>query len=504
MTRLSLIVPGLAVGLWACGGGHTAGPSRPVTISLEGAPATVSADVGTLAVSFRLLDRLDRDIPGLKPTASVAPRGTVLEVREVEAGYQAAVADLTTTGKVTLTVRNEPLYTTHTIEVLAGAPDTQASVFVASPASVPADGVSTATATVRPKDRHANAVGVGRTVAITATAGATVSIVRDVGDGSYTATVSHTAVESVALVATVDGVVLAAQPTVIFTSTAISLKLQGGATVEAGRTVDFIASVKSGALPAPGRQVGFELAAGSSASLGAVRELSPGTYAASFVDEKVESLAITARDVISGASDTLTVQVVAAPASVLTLLPQKPSVTADEGQVGLVASISDRFGNPLSGLRPTFSTTQGSVGVAADNGNGNYATTVFGLRRAERVSATVALGTMKQSVNLDVLPGAVSAGMSTVLVPKGTIANDGVTPANVVVVPLDAYLNRLGTGQALGATATGSAQVPPATGAGDGSYQIAVTDRTAETVTLTIVVNGVTLAARPTLTFGTP
>ncbi len=409
----------LVAGVVACGGNVTPQPSRPVKITFDGAPADVSADEGQLAVPFQLVDRNGRQVPGMKPTATASPRGKVEIIREIEAGYEVVLTELFSAGPTSLSVRWDQLAGTHSIEIKPGAAD-PASPFTVAPAAVPADGTSIATATIKPKDERGNLLGPGRAVEIAATGGAKVSTVVDAGDGSYAATVSHSVVEQVTLIGKVDGLILGTQPAVSFTSTVVSVKAQAQATVEAGRTIDVVAIVKIGEALASGRQVSFELSAGANAALGATRELSPGTYAASFYDEKAESVTVTARDATSAASDSVAIKVVAAPAASLTLRVAATQVSADVGTQGLTARIADRWANPIAGARPTFSSTQGALGIVTDNGDGSYTASISGLRRAETVTAEVKLGLLASSEQFTVEPGAVSAGQSTVIVPTRT------------------------------------------------------------------------------------
>ena len=95
---------------------------------------------------------------------------------------------------------------THTITDGDGAPTVANSTLTASPTSVAAYGVTTSTITMQAKDANNNNLSVGGlTVTMSESGSATLFSVTDVGDGTYTATITSNTVESVTVTAVFGG-----------------------------------------------------------------------------------------------------------------------------------------------------------------------------------------------------------------------------------------------------------------------------------------------------------
>jgi hypothetical protein len=97
----------------------------------------------------------------------------------------------------------------------------------AAPASVPANGVSTTTITVVPRDADGNLLGRGLAVAIDASLLWPLKLsgpVQDLGDGSYSALATASVPGTGSVVVNVEGVVLASSPSVEATPLAGSLR----------------------------------------------------------------------------------------------------------------------------------------------------------------------------------------------------------------------------------------------------------------------------------------
>ena len=95
---------------------------------------------------------------------------------------------------------------THTIMDDDGAPTVANSTLTASPTSVAAYGVTTSTITMQAKDANNNNLSVGGlTVTMSESGSATLFSVTDVGDGTYTATITSNTVESVTVTAVFGG-----------------------------------------------------------------------------------------------------------------------------------------------------------------------------------------------------------------------------------------------------------------------------------------------------------
>lgn len=87
----------------------------------------------------------------------------------------------------------------------------------ANPDSIPADGVSTSTITVTPKDSLENNLGAGQIVSLATTAGTLLGLVSDNGDGTYTQLLQSSTTPGTAVItATVNGIEMNQEPQVVF------------------------------------------------------------------------------------------------------------------------------------------------------------------------------------------------------------------------------------------------------------------------------------------------
>jgi len=97
----------------------------------------------------------------------------------------------------------------------------------AAPASIPADGVSTTTVTIVPRDANGALLGRGLTVGLDASLLWPLKLsgpIEDLGDGSYRATANATVAGTGSVVVTVEGVVLSTSPVVEATALTGSLR----------------------------------------------------------------------------------------------------------------------------------------------------------------------------------------------------------------------------------------------------------------------------------------
>ena len=117
-----------------------------------------------------------------------------------------------------LTITNVTADTAIVANFTSTAFDYTASTLVASALSVLANGASTSTITVQVKENGVNATSGGHTVALVEDGNATISSVTDNSDGTYTATIINSTVESVTVSGTVNTEALANTKAITFTS----------------------------------------------------------------------------------------------------------------------------------------------------------------------------------------------------------------------------------------------------------------------------------------------
>ncbi len=386
---------------------------------------------------------------------------------------------------------------------------------------------ATATVTVTPRDEGGNPIGAGRTVVISVGGGAgnaaastaTVSAVRDAGDGTYVATLTGVrAGSAVPISATVDGVAATSTPALQVTGgTAARLTLSPatlhfaslGAT--ATLTVTSATDAAGNAVPTIGlvwsSASGVAAVVGGGDATGTVTAVGGGTTT------------ITATLGTVTATSAVTVQQVTAQlvrvagdggtAVLGTALPTAPSVRAVDAGGANVAGVPVTFSigtgagpGATIGGGTTQTVTTGANGVATA-GSWTLGTVpgAYALAASAPNVATVAFSATATA-------GAVNASQSTLTLSAAAVASGATVTATVT--PKDAYGNRVGAGHAVAVmfgsgspgagVATGT--VSAATDRGDGTYAATITGVRAGTATaVTATADGTAIpATAPTLT----
>ena len=345
--------------------------------------------------------------------------------------------------------------------------------------------------------------------------------------GTYTATFTGvTAGTASTLTATVSGITLTTKPTVQVTAGAIS-----GAnstvsfatpTVGAGNTDVVTVVVKDNASSAvsgiASSAFSLALAGGTGTSAGAFGAVSPtttpGTYTAVFT-ATTAGTAATLTATVSGVTlaTTPTVQVTAAGISGANSTASFASPTAVAGNTDLLTIVvKDTTGNAVSGLASnafgfTLSggTSAGSFGTVSTTATpGKYTALFTGTTAGTASSLTIKVNgvTLGTQPTIMVTTGSVSATTSTVSFASSTVA-PGSTDLVTILVKDGAgnavsglSSNSFGLSRA-GGTSAGTFSAVTAAGQA-GTYSATFTATTAGTAsTLTAIVSGVTLNAKP-------
>lgn len=395
-------------------------------------------------------------------------------------------------------------------QTIIGPASGATSQITASPASIPANGTSTSTITVRLEDASGTDIpSGGDTVALTTTSG-TLSSVVDRGNGTYDATLTSPSSAGTATVrGTVNGEAIADTATVTFTTQVTSLTLTAPASAVAGEPFSITVTVRD--------------AAGnpSAAYTGTVRLTSNGTSAtlpASYtftsadngtrtfdgvVLRTIGTRTITATDTSNTSlTSTANVRVIGA---TTTTLSSNSNPAPSGASITLTASVAtNALGGTITGS-VTFH--DGSTVIGTSNVSGGTAT----------LQPALAPGTHSLTAtyngNDDFLPSTSAALSQTVVGPASgatsqLTASPASIPANgtarsVITVRLkDANGNDLPSGgDSVVLTAT-SGTLSNVTDQHNGSYFATLTaPTTAGTATISATVNGEAIASTATVTF---
>ncbi|MBK6489448.1 MAG: hypothetical protein IPF98_21920 [Gemmatimonadetes bacterium] len=455
--------------------------------------------------------------------------GTIGAVTDVGNGTYTATATSPTavgSGVFVATLGGDPVQdgtasqTQATLTYAVGAVNAARSTLTPASASITADGASTQVLTVTALDANGNALSTGgATVTITRQSGSgSISAVTDVGDGTYTATVtSPTAVGSGIFVATLggssvqDGTASQTQSTVTYTvgaaDAARSTLTPTSTSITADGTSTQVLTVTAldahgNALSTGGATVTITRQSGTG-SIGAVTDVGNGTYTATVtsptaVGSGVFVATLSGTSVQDGTASqtqaTVTYTVGAADAARSTLTPTSASITANgtSTQVLTVTAL-DANGNALPTGGATVTITRqsgtGSISAVTDVGNGTYTATVTsptavgsGVFVATLGGNPVQDGTASQTqATVTYTVGAADAARSTLTPPSASIIANGTSTQVLTVTALDANGNALATG---GATVTitrqsGTGSISAITDVGNGTYTATVTSPTA-------------------------
>ncbi|HTE43897.1 MAG TPA: invasin domain 3-containing protein, partial [Gemmatimonadaceae bacterium] len=342
--------------------------------------------------------------------------GTISAVTDVGNGtYTATVTSPTLAGSgvFVATVGGTPVQsgtasqTQATVTYGFGAASATASTLTPTAATITANGTSTQLLTVTAKDVTGNLISAGgATVTITKASGTgTIGPVTDVGNGTYTATVtSPTLAGSGVFVATVGGTPVQsgtasqAQAIVSYvggTPDALKSTLTPiAATIAANGTSTQILTVTAkdatnNVMTAGGATVTITKVSGTG-TIGAVTDVGDGTYTATVTSPTLAGsglfvATLGASPVQSGTASqtqaTVTYAVGGASAAASTLTPTAANVLADGASTQLLTvTAKDATGNPLTIGGATVTITKesgtGTISAVTDVGNGTYAAIV--------------------------------------------------------------------------------------------------------------------------------
>ncbi len=525
------------------------GPSATKS-TVVASPTSVKATTGTSTVTVTALDANSNPLSGatvtLTPTPSATVTGTggtattngagvatysVQDTTAESVQFSASIsATVTHTGTGGITSVETATPVTSPTVAFTGPTNAANSTIVATPASVPADGSSTATVLVTLKDVNGNPVA-GSTVHLSPGSGS--SVITGSGssgqsgpsgpNGQVEFTVSDLNVESVAYTATdiTDSVTLAATVTVGFTgqpSTATSTVVPNVNTLEVGGTVHITVTLRDrNSNPVSGKNVFVQglngVGGSSSAVVTTVQAVTDGNGVATFTatDSTPETVTFQATDVTDSInfpdSSAQQVTFTAAPteATTSTVVASPSSVPADGTTSSTITvTLTDGSGNPIliSGDHVTLSQGAGmhaTIGAGSPGTNTNQEVFPVTDLFPESVvfTATDAHSVViNERPTVTFTPSASEASNSTVATSAANVPADGSTAATITVTlknklgsPIVGHTVHLAASGGSHATITPQASAPlttttATTGTG-GVATFAVTDNhaTGESVT---------------------
>ncbi|MBI5527794.1 MAG: PKD domain-containing protein [Deltaproteobacteria bacterium] len=538
-------------------------PADPAKSTISAAPQTLPADgAATSTILVTAIDTNSQNMGAGQAVAIAIEAGTGTLLGTVEDKGNGTYTQLlqagTKPGSATLsaTINGVLLNGRATVTYVVGPVDKDKTEIIAVPASIVADGSSTSTIVVTPKDAGGNLIGKGQTVTVTLASGTgTLSgAVADKQDGTYEQTVtSPTAAGSGEFEAEVNSVKITSRAAVTYTA--------GGA-AKLAFVVQPPAAVQAGAVMAPfsvavadangnvvtgdnATQITLSLDAGTGTPQGTLlRAVSAGV--ASFDDvshRTAETIRFRARSAPPHAEATSSDVVVSAgPADHVVATALAGSVLIGT-QAAVEIAVKDRFENTAAGAREVTVTVDRAAQIAATTlagASGIGTAAVTGTTAADgtaQVSVTDATpevvtvapdgaGLPEQSQNvaatvqfvretpdhivLSIPAGEVRAGVSRVITAKVRDKNDQDLSAQVIVT-IRAEKGAQFTATTLAASSGIGTAVLSGTIPASGAAEATITDTVAETVNVvpeaqlaqTMPHTGVTVTFVPNVPAGT-
>jgi adhesin/invasin len=405
---------------------------------------------------------------------------------------------------------------------VAGPVSSVESSLAADPTQVTSDGSDSSTLTVTLRDAHRNLITTeqGVSLAVVSGPGAVGGVDFDPGTSTYSASLASSTPGTATVQAEANGVAIAQQSVVEFViggvSAVASTVTADPATVPADGTTASTVTVElrdGGGNAIGGRTAGFSVALTGTATATAVNETAAaGTYQFGVTNAATETVTVTVTVDGVTLADQPTVAFVPGAATEMVIVSgnnqtgPKSEALADPLQV----RISDASGHPVEGVQVTWTAGEASGAASPQTSLSSaegLATTVWtlGTRTGDQTLAATAVGVDDPvTFSATAEAGAVSATTSTVTVDPATVPADGTTPSTLTVELRDGEGDAIGgrTDDDFSVTLTGTAVATTVSETETaGTYQSGLTNTTPETVTVTVAVDGVTLADEPTVDF---
>ncbi|MGC5169034.1 invasin domain 3-containing protein [Microbacterium sp. DT81.1] len=489
-----------------------AGAAVAIESTISASPTSITANGSSASqITVTLFDIAGNPLTTGGDTVTVAStRGTVGTVTDNSNGsYTAVLTSATTTGPANVSFRVNGATGTDTANVIfvAGPADAGTSTIDATPGSIPADGASTSAVTVTLVDANGNPVPTGGDdVEITTTSG-TIGATTDNNDGTYTATLtSPTSVGSATVGFTLNTATGTDTTTVDFApgaadAAASIIDASPAAIIADGATTSTVTvtvlDANDNPIPAGGDTVVITTTNGT---IGATTDNGDGTYAATLTAPTTvgtATLGFTLNTVTGTDTTTVAFTAGAADAETSAITASPGSITADgTSESTITVALSDANGNPITtgGDAVTVTTTSGTAGAVADNGDGTYtavltAPTTVG---SATVGFTVNTAPGTDTATVAFVAGAADAAASTIAASPTAVTADGTSTSTVTVTLFDTNGNPIDSGGDDVQVNTTAGAIGSVTDEGDGTYTAILTaPTTAAAATVGFVLNTV-------------
>ena len=491
---------------------ETPGPTATLTIVLN--PTHVPADGATTSTAtITAKDQYDNPVPTETVTIGVgdgddSEPGAV--VNNNNGTYTSIITASSTPDVETIFVSGGGKTGTATLTEYGDAASFNLAI---DPATVVANGTSTATATATVLDEGGRGVA-NKTVTITkpGAADSAIGAVTNNGNGTYTATITSSTT------AGTDTFTAAATGTFL-TDTADLTETAGPATL-VSLTVDPNTLVADGASQSTATAVVTDvnnnrvtnetvtITTNKNASIGAVTHVGNGVYTAVITAPTVASSeTITAKAVNANKTGIASLNFTHGPAATVTVTLTPSSVTANGSQSQAKATVVDANNNKVVNETVVFSKDEGSdigIGATTNNGDGTYSAVITSSNTAglENVHATTSNNKTGTAI-LTQVPG--PATTITLVLDPDTVTADGAAQSIATATVTDANGNAvLDENVSITKPATGSdIGVSAVTNNGDGTYTATLTaSNTQGTNLITAKANKANKTTTATLTEG--
>ena len=409
------------------------------------------------------------------------------------------------------------------VTFLPGPASATNTTISSSHSSVTTDGIATSTLTVQAKDAQGNnLISSGGTVTLADNSTtAILSGVTDLNNGTYTATISNTAAETVTISGTIAGnTISSGNPTITFTpglvsalhstiSVSLTSVISDG---NASSTITVQAKDTQGNNLTNSADT-VTLATNSlTAVLSGVTNLNNGAYTATISNSLAETVTISgavAGNPISSGNPTITFTPGLVSAAHSTISVSLTSVTTDGGATSTVTvQAEDAQGNDLTSSSGTVTLAINSATAVlsdvTDHSNGTYTATISNTL-AERVtiSGTIAgnnISSGNQTITFS--PGLASVVTTTLLTSPTILRGNGTDTSVITIQAIDFNGNLLlSGGDTLILSVDNSASMSSVSDHHNGTYTATVTNANIETTTITSTLNGQEFSSKTSIMF---
>jgi adhesin/invasin len=477
------------------------GPATGANTFITTNPASVPADgSSTVAITVQAVDAYGNplatggDTVTLTSTAGLMGAVTDNTDGTYGASLTAPLAPGAPTSSATITgtIDGNPIGVIATVDF--NDPAEAADTFItASPGSVPADGTSTVAITVQGVDATATDLSASGGLVTLASSAGTIGVVTDNGDGTYSATLTApfapgTTTISATVTGTIDGNAIGVTTTVGFTDPAAYTFITANpASVPADGTSPVAITVQGvGADRTSGSTV---VLASSAGTIGVVTDNGDGTYSATLT-APLAAGSPTSTATITGTIDgnpiggTATVDFTdPATTGANYIFVNPPSVPADgTSMVAVTVQAGDVNGVPLttSGGLVTLASTEGTIGVVTDTGDGTYSATLTAPlapgtpTTTATISGTIDGGTIYNPATVDFTEPPTGAA-TVIMAALATVPADGTSTVAITVQAAAVLGTNLTTTSGVVTLASTAGAIGPVTDYGNGTYGATLT-----------------------------